>query len=86
MLIKKCTVCENGEFNYSMSDITLIPNTTPPEVETEGLCYKCGSYIHIRFKAYEVDVIKYDGLWSMEEKGRKKFIFHGIRNELKEKT
>jgi hypothetical protein len=79
-MVKKCTVCEDGEFDYSMSEITKIRHTNPPEAELEGICNKCGAYIHIEFKAYKAKVVEYDGL--MEKKDQKFYQFELVSGGL----
>ncbi len=58
--IKKCPICKKGEVDYSMSEVHLIPETTPQETGFEGICSECSSHFYLKFKLYQVDVTIYD--------------------------
>jgi hypothetical protein len=68
-MIKKCQICKEGEIDYSMSEIYLIPETNPQEAGFEGLCSKCSSHFYFKFKLYQVDITIFNDF--MEEKDKK---------------
>lgn len=82
-MIKKCTVCKEGNFDFSMSDISLISDKNPPEAEIEGICDNCSSYINIQFKAYQAEITEFDDM--MNEKEKKMYIFRKYDELLDEK-
>ncbi len=64
----KCKECGKGEYDYSMSDIHLIPNTQPQEAGIEGICSECSSHIYIKFRAYQEEITPLDDFMEAGEK------------------
>lgn len=62
----KCKVCKEGDFDFSMSEISLTKTSPPLKAEIEGICNNCGSYIIIHFTSTKAEITEFDDL--MEEK------------------
>lgn len=67
-MIKKCTKCDDGDINYDMTELHLIPNTTPQEAGYEGLCDNCNAHYYLKFRLYAYEVIEFDDFMNEKEK------------------
>lgn len=67
-MVKQCPKCKQGEIDYSLSEVHLIPETEPQEAGIEGLCDNCQTHIYLKFKHYESELTPFNDFMDEEEK------------------
>jgi hypothetical protein len=62
-MLKKCPKCD-GELDFSLSEINIIPDTNPQKASLDGICRDCFSCVSINFIENGYDIIEEtDSFW-----------------------